>query len=146
MSGRGPGGAAVWFQWDGVQELIEQFATLAPDLTDMAAPIVELAARVAKDTIYTGYPARTGNLRKGLAIIVKTEATRTQTTVVNKAPHAWLFERGSQARHNAIGANRGSMPANPLFSSTMMRTRRALYTALVPHLAEQFGLKIDGVA
>ncbi len=143
---RGPGGASVWFQWDGVQDLIEQFAALAPDLTIEAAPIVELAARAAKDVIYTGYPMRTGNLRKGLAVIVKTEATRTQTTVVNKAPHAWLFERGSQARHNAIGANRGSMPANPLFSSTMMRTRRALYTALVPLLEEHFGLTVTGVA
>ena len=143
---RGPGGQSVWFQWDGVKELIEQFATLAPDLTTASAPIVELSVRVAKDTIYTGYPMRTGNLRKGLAVTVANETTRTQATVVNKAPHAWLFERGSQARHNAIGANRGSMPPNPLFSSTMMRTRRALYTALVPHLAEQFGLKIDGTA
>jgi hypothetical protein len=144
----------VWFQWDGVQELIEQFATLAPDLTDVAAPIVELAARVAKDVIYTGYPTGPGkpskgyyggNLKKGLAVIVKTEATRTSTTVVNKAPHAWLYERGSQARHYGDWP-RGSMPANPLFSSTMMRTRRALYTALVPHLVEQFGLTIHGVA
>jgi hypothetical protein len=142
----GPGGASVWFQWTGVQELIAQFATLAPDLTTAATPIVELSARVAKDTIYTGYPTRTGNLKKGLAITEVNESTRMSCTVINKAPHAWLFERGSQARHNAIGANRGSMPANPLFSSTMMRTRRALYTALVPHLAEQFGLKIDGVA
>jgi len=143
---RGPGGASVWFQWTGVEELIAQFATLAPDLTTTAAPIVELSARVAKDTIYTCYPTRTGNLKKGLAVVVKTEATRTQATVVNKAPHAWLFERGSQARHNAIGANRGSMPPNPLFSSTMMRTRRALYTALIPHLLEEFGLTVTGLA
>lgn len=140
---RGPGGAAVWFQWDGVQELIAQFATLAPDLTDMAAPIVELAARTAKDVIYTGYPTRTGNLKKGLAVIVTTETTRTSTTVVNTAPHAWLFERGSEARHSSIRST-GRMPPNPLFSSTMMRTRRALYTALVPLLEDHFGLTVTG--
>jgi hypothetical protein len=142
----GPGGATVWFQWTGVQELIAQFATLAPDLTTTSAPIVELSARVAKDTIYTGYPTRTGNLKKGLAVVVKTEATRTQATVVNKAPHAWLYERGSETRHSATHDNLGRMPPNPLFSSTMMRTRRALYTALVPHLVDQFGLTVTGVA
>ena len=142
----GPGGASVWFQWEGVKELIAQFETLAPDLTTASTPIVELAARVAKDTIYTGYPTYTGNLKKGLTITEVNEPTRMSCTVINKAPHAWLFERGSQARHNAIGANRGSMPANPLFSSTMMRTRRALYTALVPQLVDQFGLTVTGVA
>jgi hypothetical protein len=142
----GPGGAAVWFEWTGVKELIEQFATLAPDLTTASTPIVELAARVAKDTIYTGYPTRTGNLKKGLTLTEVNESTRVACTVINKAPHAWLYERGSETRHSATHDNLGRMPPNPLFSSTMMRTRRALYTALVPHLAEQFGLKIDGTA
>jgi hypothetical protein len=30
--------------------------------------------------------------------------------VINRAKHAAIFENGTQARHTAIGANRGSMP------------------------------------
>jgi len=142
----GPGGQTVWFQWTGVDELVDQFATLARDLTTDAAPEVEAAAQAAKSAIYAGYPSRTSDLKNHLAVVMHTDATRTEAVVINTSPHAAVFERGSQARHIAIGANRGSMPANPLFSSTMMRTRRALYTALVPHLVDQFGLTVTGVA
>jgi hypothetical protein len=142
----GPGGQTVWFQWTGFQELVDQFATLARDLTTDAAPEVETAAQSAKSAIYAGYPTRTGNLKDHLAVVLHTDATRTEAVVINTSPHAAVFERGSQARHTAIGANRGSMPANPLFSATMMRWRRGLYTGPIPRVLEHMGLKVDGAA
>ena len=142
----GPGGAAVWFQWTGLQELVDQFATLAPDLTEAAAPAVGTAAQTAKNTIYAGYPTRTGNLRDHLAVVVHTDATRTEAVVVNTSPHAAVFERGSQARHTAIGANRGSMPANPIFSATMIRARRVLYAGPIPRVLADMGLTVQGSA
>jgi hypothetical protein len=142
----GPGGAAVWFQWTGLQELLAQFATLAPDLTQAAAPAVETAAQAAKSAIYAGYPTRTGDLKNHLAVVLHTDATRTEGVVVNTSPHAAVFERGSQARHTAIGANRGSMPANPIFSATMIRWRRGLYAGPIPRVLADMGLTVTGGA
>jgi hypothetical protein len=134
----------VWFQWTGFQALVDQFATLARDLTTEAAPEVETAAQSAKSAIYSGYPTRTGDLKNHLAVVLHTDATRTEAVVINTSPHAAVFERGSQARHTAIGANRGSMPANPLFSATMMRWRRGLYTGPIPRVLETMGLTVHG--
>jgi len=142
----GPGGASVWFQWTGIQELVDQFATLAQDLTTAAAPEVEAAAQAAKQTIYAGYPTRTGNLKDHLAVVVHTDATRTEAVVINTSPHAAVFERGSQARHTAIGAYRGSMQANPLFSATLIRARRGLYAGPIPRVLEGMGLQVTGGA
>jgi hypothetical protein len=142
----GPGGASVWFQWTGIQELVDQFATLAQDLTTAAAPEVDAAAQAAKQTIYAGYPTRTGDLKNHLAVVVHTDATRTEAVVINTSPHAAVFERGSQARHTAIGAYRGSMPANPLFSATLIRARRGLYAGPIPQVLEDVGLTVTGHA
>jgi hypothetical protein len=142
----GPGGQSVWFKWDGITELVDQFATLARDLTTDAAPEVEAAAQAAKAAIYAGYPTRTGDLKNHLAVVMHTDATRTEAVVINTSPHAAVFERGSQARHTAIGANRGSMPANPLFSATMIRWRRGLYTGPIPRVLADMGLTVNGTA
>ena len=142
----GPGGATVWFQWTGLDELVAQFTTLARDLTTSAAPEVESAAQAARNTIYSGYPTRTGDLKNHLAVVMHTDATRTEAVVVNTSPHAAVFERGSQARHIAIGANRGSMPANPIFSATMIRARRGIYAGPIPRVLADMGLTVYGAA
>ena len=94
----------VWFKWTGIDELIAQFATLAPDLTTTAAPSVEAAAQTAKDTIYAGYPTRTGNLKDHLAVVLTGESTRTKATVINTSPHAVLFETLDLLPHTAPSA------------------------------------------
>ena len=142
----GPGGGAVWFEWTGLTELIEQFRTLAEDLTRAATPDVEGAAHEAMATIKAGYPVRTGDLRDHLAVIVSEDDTRVHATVINTSPHAVMFERGTQARHTALGAYRGSTPPNPIFSATMVRTRRSLYAQTIPRVLAVFGLKVWGSA
>jgi hypothetical protein len=79
-------------------------------------------------------------------VVLVTEDTRTKAVVINTSPHAGIFERGSQARHTALGANRGSMPPNPIFSATMIRTRRGLYTGPIVRVLQVFGLRVSGSA
>jgi Bacteriophage HK97-gp10, putative tail-component len=142
----GLGGQSVWFRWDGFADLIEQFRTLAHDLTEAATPDVVGAANAAKDTIRDGYPRRSGNLQDSLSVLVTTEDTRTKATVINTSPHAVYFERGTSARRTAIGAPRGSTPPNPIFSATMIRARRNLYAQPIPRVLRFFGLRVDGNA
>lgn len=132
------------FKWTGLDELIAEFTTLPQDLTAAAAPTVEAAAEAARQTIRSGYPSRTGDLRDHLQVVTTRDDTGVKAVVINTSRHAAVFEQGSQARHTAIGANRGSMPANPIFTATMIRERRRLYATPIPRVLIDFGLKVVG--
>ena len=142
----GPGGASVWFRWEGLAELVEQLRTLTTDLTTTATPDVEAAARAAMATIVAGYPRRTGDLKDHMAVIMNHDNDRAKAVVINTSPHAVIYERGAQARHTALGAYRGSTPPHPIFSATMIRTRRTLYAQPIPNVLTRFGLKVFGSA
>jgi Bacteriophage HK97-gp10, putative tail-component len=132
---------SVTFRFDGLKELLAQFRSLSEDMTVAATPDVEASAREALDAIHSGYPSRTGDLRDHLTLTVTREADRVRATITNTSDHAVMFENGTQARHTAIGANRGSMPANPLFTATVMRARRELLSDPIPDVLREFGLK-----
>jgi hypothetical protein len=38
------------------------------------------------------------------------------------------------------------MPANPIFTATMMRWRRGLYSGPIPRVLETMGLTVNGTA
>jgi hypothetical protein len=135
-------------KWTGLDEQYAQLASLVEDLTTDTAPEVERAATDAKTTIYNGYPKRTGNLRDGLIVQTRVDPSGgvVKAVVINTSPHAAMFERGTQARHNAIGANRGSMPANPIFSATLIRERRGLYDEAIPNVLKAHGVTVVGRA
>jgi hypothetical protein len=65
--------------------------------------------------------------------------------VVNRSPHAWMFENGTQARHTAIGANRGAMPPGHVFIRIAIIKRKQMYAQL-RGLLERHGLKVTGHA
>jgi hypothetical protein len=65
--------------------------------------------------------------------------------VKNTAKHAWIFENGTQARHNDLGANRGSMPPGHVFIPAVIKRRRIMYQQLRA-LLERHGLKVSGDA
>lgn len=134
------------FRFDGLADLYQQLKTLPEDLTRDAAPDVEAFGEDAKQEIYNGYPERTGHLREGLALTVSTEGDRARVEVENTAPHALLFERGTETRHTKEGWNRGRAPANPIFTATMERKRRALLTGPVPQLLISYGMEVKGHA
>jgi hypothetical protein len=115
------------------------------EVTSEAANIIESAANGAGATIKGGYPSRTGNLRNKLTVEHRRSRFGARSVVVNTSKHADEFEHGTQGRHTAIGANRGAMPANHLFTRTVIQKRRQMYEQL-QELLERKGLTVTNDA
>lgn len=133
-------------RFDGLAELREQLRNLPAELTAEASRIVDGAANGAAAEIKAAYPVYTGNLRDHL-VVTHTEGGKWSAGAIvkNTAKHAWLVEHGSQARHTDIGANRGSMPARPIFVPAVMRARRRMYESLKQLLVRN-GFQVSGDA
>jgi hypothetical protein len=135
-------------EWHGLEEyqaLLKNFpASLVGETAHYADDAVNGAA-VAIRQVY-GAHRRSGNLQKRVTV---SNMSRGQFVVgkvlKSTAPHAALFEYGSQARHTNIGANRGSMPATPTFVPTVQKFRRGLY-AQVTALLVRHGAVVSGNA
>ncbi len=120
------------FVFDGLEEFRAQLRALP----------AELAAEAEIDA---AYPERAGALRKGLTVKHETSAFGATAIVRNTAPHAEEFENGTQARHTALGANRGAMPPGHVFVPIITRHRRAMYQALGAMLT-RVGFVVSGSA
>lgn len=136
---------SVTVRFTGLEELKAALQNLPQELASEAQDIVFGAADDAAAEIIAKYPARTGNLRKGVKVTRKASAFVTSAVVKNSAPHAFIFENGTQARHTKIGANRGSMPPGHVFVPTVIRHRRAMYERLKAVLVKA-GLSVSGEA
>lgn len=110
-----------------------------------AGQIVEAHGNAAYRTIQSGYPSRSGDLRKKLTVTHTRSAFGARSVVRNTSKHALPFEVGTQARHTALGANRGSMPPNPLFTRTIKIERRAMTVDHID-LLKRLGLLVTGNA
>lgn len=135
------------FRWDGLEELKAALRQLPEELTGEGSHIVEGAANGAAVDVRSGYAGhrRSGNLQDGVTVEHGVSGFGTSAVVKSNARHAWLFENGSQARHTAIGANRGSMPPAHVFVPAVMRKRRAMYDELKAMLTRH-GLLVSGDA
>jgi hypothetical protein len=132
--------------WDGLAELHAALQALPETCAGEAAKLIEGAANGAYVEIRGAYPSRTGNLRKGMKLKpIERKGLIVGQTVVNTAPHAQLFENGTQARHTTIGANRGSMPPGHIFVPRILKARRRLTGALKDMVARQ-GAVVSGDA
>jgi hypothetical protein len=130
---------------EGLAELRAALRALPTELVDEAGAIVGAAAEEAKRAIVDKYPTRTGNLKDGMSVTRRRSGNfGTAAVVVNKAKHAWIFESGTQARHNDIGANRGSMPPGHVFVPGVMSKRAEMYRNL-GKMVEAHGLIVTGV-
>ena len=132
--------------WSGLAELRAALRNLPAALTADASTIVSKAAADAEAEIRAGYAShrRTGNLADH--VVVKTlgaGAFGISIQIKNTARHAWLFDAGTQVRHTAIGANRGSMPPGRVFVPAVIRHRRAMYAELKAMLVAH-GLSVSG--
>lgn len=120
-------------RWNGLDELLEQLRNLPADLTAEAGHIIEASANAAAVQVRSGYGShrRTGKLQESVVVDVLASG---EFGVVRRlratAKHAHLVEYGTQARHTAIGANRGSMPPAHIFVPAVLRNRRQMYEAL----------------
>lgn len=140
---------SLQFVVEGLDDLIQALRTLPENLANEAAGIIEHSTQSAAARIREGYPARAEKLRRG----VKTKITRSGVTVVGRVSStaktsegislALLFEIGTQARHNALGANRGSMPAGHVAVPIIQREQRAMYDQLRQLLSDH-GLEVTG--
>jgi len=115
------------FVWSGLEELKAALRALPAELAGEGANIVEAHANRAAATIKAGYPSRTRDLRDKLTVEHTRTAFGARSVVKNTSKHAVPFEIGSEVTRFYKGASRGRMPANPLFSQTMQRERRAMH-------------------
>ena len=124
-------------KWDGLAEFYDQLRNMPEALTGEAAHITEGVANAAVLDIKSAYPVGpTGNLRDGVYVTHWTRGHQFSVgaIVTSSAPHAWLYENGSAARHyytEATGAKHetGAMRRNT-FVRTMMEHRRRAHRLL----------------
>jgi hypothetical protein len=139
------------FVFDGLEELREELRNLPRELADEAGDIVTGNAEAAVAEVRQVYEQHvaSGNLLKRLFISTSQSAFGAGALVRNSAPHAWIFENGSQARHWAAGKGTGAMwgktaqPPTHTFIRAMMRHRKQMYEQLKALLAQK-GLQVTG--
>lgn len=118
--------------WSGLSEQIEEWRRLPEAFSTEAEHIQQEEANAAAFSIRTRYPARTGDLRKGVVIRrFLRKAGHVVYDVKNVAKHATIFELGTQARHTKIGANRGSMPPGHVFYPIALQRQRTMFRRLI---------------
>lgn len=133
------------FTFIGLDELRTALLNLPAELTAQAVGIVSAAADDAAAEIKAAYPeGETGNLKRGVRVGTRGGGDHTVRRVVRStAPHATLFETGTQTRQTALGYNRGFMPGANIFVPVVVRRRRVMFEALVA-IVEQAGLDVRG--
>jgi hypothetical protein len=117
----------------GIAELKDALGKLPTELKGQATGLVVEAAYSAQREIVAAYPqGRTGKLKKGVKVTVQEIGPYSVAAQVrSSAPHGWLYEYGTKARHTKRGVNRGTMPNAPdVFIPAMVRYRRAMYLKL----------------
>jgi hypothetical protein len=142
-------------RWDGLQDLYKQLRALPEELTEEAAGIVKLHTFGAKDEITAAYPigptrkikgrlVHGGHLRAGMdAAQLSAARWGINYVVTNRAPHAYMYENGTEQRYTATGAERGKTKAHHVFIPRAMKWRRRMYAALIAML-ERHGLIVKG--
>lgn len=131
------------FVWAGLEELKAQLRALPAEFATEGGRIVEARANGAAATIKAEYPVRSGELRDKLTVTHTRNAVGAISVVRNSSKYADEFDYGTQARHTAIGANRGSMPPNHLFTQAIRRAKRLMYEDLKALLIRA-GLVVKG--
>ena len=128
------------FQFTGLRELKADLRRLPAELRDEGRAIVVDAANAAADELRSKYPeGPTGNLRRGVRVVQATEQTKfgIAMKVKSVAPHAIIYERGSELRRYR-GASRGKMRPTHLFARTLSKHRREMYERLAELVRSKF--------
>lgn len=153
---------------EGLDAFREQLRNAPEAFAEEAGPVVIGAATEAKDELGAAYPVRQTGLRPGphrkspwyapgglknrITVRTLSEGRFGAGAVVkNSAPHAWLYDNGSQARHYVTGSGKthetGAMfekrPPTHLFVKTVIRKRREMYQALKA-MVERSNLTVSG--
>lgn len=140
------------FTFTGLDELRAELRALPADLKAEGATIVIRAAEGAAQEIRGAYQAHhySGNLASGVSQKLEEAGPfGVRGVVTSAAPHAIIFENGTEARHyitrRGVKHLLGKMPAFHIFIPTMMRWRRKMddqhKALLIRH-----GLRVTGIA
>jgi HK97 gp10 family phage protein len=142
--------ASASFKIEGLTELADQLEALPTNLQTEARAITVQRANAAMEEIRAAYPARLGDgpksLRNRLKVTTEDSTFAASAIVKNTSPLAALFEFGTQARHKALGASTGAMPAGHVFIRISVKERRAMYEEDFRALLERAGLTVEGNA
>ena len=135
---------SVRFTIVGLDTLRADLRALPPTLAGEGGRIVEAATNAAVGQMKRGYPRRSGELADGLQWDVSRSAFGATGTIRNRSKLAWIFDKGTKARHTGLGVNRGQMPAGRVFVPAMVENRRRMYAQLAD-LVRRAGLTVTGV-
>lgn len=130
--------------WSGLEPLLDELRTLAPDLTAEADPLLLESLQAAQADIAAAYPVHSGHLRNGLVIEPVRGPDRAGAVLVQRAPHGWIYEHGTQVRTNTQGANRGAMPGHPTFEPISAAHQRTATGAVVARLYAHGAARVTG--
>jgi len=134
------------FRFRGLDEFKTALRNLPTDLRDDATEIVRRRAYQAKAAIIEAYhEGPHGTLKRRVTSEEEHSPFGISVIIKSRDPIAWLYENGSQARHTALGANRGRMPAQPTFIPIASRSRREMLQDL-SEMLERHGLTVIGRA
>lgn len=142
------------FRLDGLTQLREELRQLPITLRREAQNLVQAEANAAAVELRRVYLEHrySGNLAKGVQVVTENKGSFGVVYMVKSAaPHAWLFDNGSQARHWVSGKSTGEMwgktPNPPMhtFVRTMIGARKKMWKSLA-QLLERVGLKVSGYA
>lgn len=119
----------------GMAQLIADLQALGPKCAGESGKIVPAHANSAAVDIRSSYPVVEGNLRDGVTVEDRGPLVK---QVVNKAPHAHIYERGTVARYtHSTGAGRGTMPAGNKFIPRAIKWRARMNEQLVNMVRRQ---------
>lgn len=152
--------------FDGVEELHRLLRTFPEILTAEGQRIAEGTANAMASDIRQAYPVRKTGLHPGprrqspwyapgnlLARIAVTHFDRGKfiagSMVKNRAPHAYIFENGTDARHYYESSGKrhatGKMPPGRVFIPAAMRWRARMRQELIA-MVERHGFRVTRAA
>jgi hypothetical protein len=135
-------------QWSGLEDFRQILQNLPDRLTGEAVHIVDYWADATANQLLLNYPiGDTGNLRKGVRVNkLHEQGQGVYDEVKSSAPHAHLYEFGTQNRETEKGWKRGRVkPFSETGKETLIgiaiRNRRRMDDALVAMLTRD-GFKV----
>lgn len=135
-------------KWTGLDELRRDLRALPDHLATEGEGIVLAHATQAFTDVAAVYRthARTGNLWAGLDLIKKAAGRfATGAILVSRAPHVFIFEKGTKPRQTKAGAYRGVSPAHHVFRPTVAKYKAAMNQAIAAMLTRA-GFRVSGAA
>src|SRR4249920_3750014 len=131
-------------KWDGMDTFKQELQLLTADLVSEAEGILITAAFDAADALRAAYPYREGGLIRGVTVEPSRGLTLAGAKVINRAPHAAIYENGTTTRATKAGYNRGRQLGTPTFRPITARYRDEALTAIIDRIYAHGAADVSG--